>query len=296
MATSLPACLPKETKAIRPISTKRLNTYGQKDWHESALSASTSSSPYPPLPTGPGPQPPAWRKVLEESRLARPRHPQTAPHKPLPPPIATQRPRAPRSDSCQAACSAACSPPGPTPGPRPAPPQGQEQGGLHRSPQASGKDTGRPRRRQAPPSVPQPHARTMMAAREQKGKGGPRAGRKPPSRRYRACAEAGSSSPCSARPRGTLSSAQGRSGMAACQYACAVGCAALRACTCWGALQRWRAAMSRETGSPRASAQRCHCELVLLPHEGATGPCTPSGRGRKALSARCVRTYVFCRV
>lgn len=117
MATSLPACLPKETKAILPISTKRLNTYGQKDWHESALSASTSSSPYPPLPTGPGPQPPAWRKVLEESRLARPRHPQTAPHKPLPPPIATQRPRAPRSDSCQAACSAACSPPGPAAGP-----------------------------------------------------------------------------------------------------------------------------------------------------------------------------------
>lgn len=185
--------------------------------------------------------------------------------------------------------------PAPRPAQRPAPPQGQEQGSLHRSPQASGKDTGRPRRRQAPPSVPRPHARTMMAAREQKGKGGPRAGRKPPSRRYRACAEAGSSSPGSARPRGTLSSAQGRSGMA-CQYACAVGCAALRACTCGGALQRWRAAMSRETGSPRASAQRCHCELVLLPHEGATGPCTPSGRGRKAPSARCVRTYVFCRV
>lgn len=155
--------------------------------------------------------------------MARPRHPRT-PLRNLPSPIATKRPRAPRSDSRRAACSAPCSPPDPIPGSRPAPPRGQEQGGLHRSPQASGKGAGRPRRHQAPPSVPQPHARTMMAACEQKRKGGTRAGRKPPSSRYCARAEATFCSPDAERLRRTPSPARGRSGMAARQYACAALC------------------------------------------------------------------------
>lgn len=78
MATSLPACRPKETKAILPISTKRLNTYGQKDRHESALCASASSSPYPPLPTGSGPT----RISARGEQLGEAAAPPNAPQKP----------------------------------------------------------------------------------------------------------------------------------------------------------------------------------------------------------------------
>lgn len=219
MATSLPACRPKETKAILPISTKRLNTYGQKDRHESALCASASSSPYPPLPTGSGPT----RRSARGEPLGEAAAPPNAPQKP---PLANRNQTATRAPLrfASGGLLRALLPARPNPRLPPGPAAGPGAGGP---PPISASE--RERRGEAPPApgpavsptATRPHHDGRPRAEKE---GGTRAGRKPPSSRYCACAEATFCSPDAERLRRTPSPARGRSGMAARQYACAALC------------------------------------------------------------------------